>query len=337
MLCLVTALQQEKRARANLDAYDAALADLTPAPAAQILAAALTEAAAVVAVGTSGQHPALTQQPALTLPQDVIYLPGLTNSSSSSNGSRSGMSYRAVSASAATACPPAPLHYRLLVVTGWGEEDQQLAPPLYQRRVANWVRHKLAQYLPARMTPSSAAAGSNGLAVNQQDVAAVLVPVGIDPSQQQQQPRTWASVVSGQPAVPIQQQQAAPRQVWRFGGSQGYGDLLVSKTVAVPGPVKQPHISLVVEVVDVVSSKLAQATAAADGHGRGGSPPMPNCVCGACGILLVVSGPDPAELSSAVGRLRILLEAAADRPAMPLVVFTCSGEHVWLCEAVQIV
>jgi hypothetical protein len=112
---------------------------------------------------------------------------------------------------------------------------------------------------------------------------------------------------------------AAGRQVWRLGAE---AELLLCKAVPLPGREQQP---LLVEVIDVVSSRMQAAAAAAGVHGSS-SGPAP-CLAGAAGLLLVVSGPDQAELASAVARLAGVLAQLAPAPAVPLVVLAASGAH----------
>jgi hypothetical protein len=142
---------------------------------------------------------------------------------------------------------------------------------------------------------------------------------------------TWAAIAAAPPVGRQQQQQqvlqaaagvgvvaAAGRQVWRLGAE---AELLLCKAVPLPGREQQP---LLVEVIDVVSSRM-QAVAAAGDHSSS-SGPAP-CLAGAAGLLLLVSGPDQAELSSAVARLAGVLAQLAPAPAVPLVVLAASGAH----------
>jgi hypothetical protein len=327
-LLLLLLLLQGKRSRSDGASYEAALADLSPAPVAQLLAAAL-----------AATPP--SAQPACHTPAGPILLPGLARGSSSSSLPAAGAAAGSAGvAGGVTAAAAAGLVLRLVLISGWQEDAPGLAPPLYQRRLASWLRHKLAPHLPPRLGQASAAAGAAGGAGSWQGGSSYgssqpqLVALGGQQQLQQQrhqqeqlqpqpQQRTWAAVAAGRPAPQVQQQQqqqqvssAVPpglacRQVWELGP---HAELLLSKAVPLPGREQQP---LLVEVVDVVSSKMQEAAAAAPG--------LVPCLAGAAGLLLLVAGPDEAELEAAVARLAGVLQHAAPAPAVPLVVLAASG------------
>jgi len=93
----------------------------------------------------------------------------------------------------------------------------------------------------------------------------------------------------------------------------GLGEVLLCKPVLLPGARQQ---LMQVEVLDLVATDEDSSSAS---RRRG-------LCAGAAGVLLLVSGPDPGELSAAVQRLRVVLEQLAPAPAVPLVVLACSGE-----------
>jgi hypothetical protein len=329
---LLLLLLQEKRSRNDTSNYEAALADLSPAPVAQLLAAALASSPA-------------DAQPACHAPPGAIMLPGLARSSSSSLA-RPGASADGGVAAGVTACPVAGLVLRLALISGWHEDAPGLVPPLYQRRLAAWLRHKLAPHLPPGLGLAAAAAvaAAGASRLHRGRGQPELVALGGEqqsqqqqqPEQEQQQPQrlTWAAIAAAPPVGRHRQQTqqqvvpqaaagggmgaSAGRQVWRLGPE---AELLLSKAVPLPGREQQP---LLVEVLDLVSSRM-QAAAAAAAHGSSSGPA--SCLAGAAGLLLLVSGPDEAELQSAVARLAAVLAHAAPAPAVPLVVLAASGAH----------
>jgi hypothetical protein len=265
----------------------------------------------------------------------VIYLPSMVSSglsgssaaadggfgfSSSSSGGAGGPTVRGVP------CRAAPLTLRLVCVSGWGEDDPRFAPPLVQRRVAQWLRHKLADPRSAAAVfaggpppPAAAAAGAaaNGHGWGQAPQQQQLVPLDgsatASNGQQQQQQRTWAGIVKGTPASSQQQQQQMVLRV-----CEGV-ELLSSR--AAHGPAGPGQCGVVVEVMDVAPTGLDRACAA----GSNSSSSSSSVLAGACGVLLLVPGPDGRELQGAVKRLGLLLEHWPAAAAAPLTVLACSG------------
>lgn len=127
--------------------------------------------------------------------------------------------------------------------------------------------------------------------------------------QQRQQQRSWAGVVRGN-GFAQQQQQQMVLQV-----REGV-ELLTRRPASVPGPQES---EVTVEVLDIAASSLAASCGS-----NGGS--SVSCVLeGACGVLLLLSGPDGKELQGAVKRLGLLLEHWPAAVPAPLTVLACSG------------
>lgn len=102
-------------------------------------------------------------------------------------------------------------------------------------------------------------------------------------------------------------------------------DLLFSRSAAFPGPL---GVDVRAQVLDVASSALDRGAAAGGGAGGGGGNSV---LAGACGVLLLVSGPDSQELQGAVRRLELLLRLwPPAAPPAPLSVLACSGGWVLL-------
>lgn len=232
-------------------------------------------------------------------------------------------------------------------MTGWDESCPELTPPLFQRRVAAWLRHKLTPTLPPRHTCAAASTASGpkhqqqqqqvqAWQEYQQQEAATYVP--LDGVQEPPQ-RSWAAVVSGGRSGPGQQLQQGGSQAHSAGGSSGRQvlhvspgvQLLLCRSMAVPGPAAAGR-SLRVELLDVSASRLSQAAGSnsSGGWGSNGSSSgsdSAGCLQGASGLLLLVSGPEPGELASAAARLRVVLERwPVGGPPVQLTVLACSGE-----------
>jgi len=334
-------------------AFDAALEDLNPLHVANIMAAALTAAS-----GSSGSNGSNGS---------TLYLPSMVSSGLSSSRAMNGGqgSFGSSSGSEGMACPPVPITLRLVCISGWGECDPRFAPPLAQRRVARWLRHKLAEPRPPAVSvltglgalPAAAAAAGQGRLLphqqqrQQQQPEVQVVPLDGQQQpqhQQQQQQRSWAGVVRGarpgrgftqqQEGPEPQQQQQQQRMVLQV--SAGV-DVLVSRVAAIPGP---QGSEVKVEVVDIAPSTLDHTLSNSGSNGSNGGwgagSSVPGVLQGVCGVLLLVSGPDAGaggagrgELQGAVKRLGLLLQHTPAGVAVPVTVLACSGEL--LCGSVH--
>jgi hypothetical protein len=329
--------------------------DMSPLNAANAIAAAL--AAAAAAGGSNGSNGSNGGS-------RVVYIPSMLSRGLSSNAAAADGGFLGGSSSRGVACRPAPVCLRLAVVSGWGESDPRFAPPLVQRRVARWLRHKLADSKAPTvkgLTPAAAAAGSShaafgsassggwqvagaghhihsnghawGASQQQQGQSELqLVPLDGSSDTQQQQGRTWAGVVRGGGSGSASQQQQQGRQVLQL--CEGV-ELLSSRVATVPGPVGS---EVTVELLDVVPSQLDRACGGWGGSSgsNGGSSGAAGVLQGCCGVVLLVSGPDGRELTAVVKMLGLLLEhcgpvaaagaaAGAGGVAVPLTVLACTG------------
>jgi hypothetical protein len=317
----VALVSQGKRQRAlhhgdAAAAFDAALEDTSPLLVANIMAAALAAGAGGngSSDGSSGSN--------------VVYLPSMISSGLSSSGSADGGRYSSSSSSRGVQCRAVPLTLRLVCVSGWGESDPRFAPPMVQRRVARWLRHKLADSrtptLPGFNPGAKAAADGHGWGVqpkSQPEVRLVPLDGPVANEQQQQQQLSWAGVVRSNGLA--QQQQQQQRMVLQV--CDGV-ELLTRRPASVLGPQES---EVTVEVLDVAVSALAAVGGSncgghgSNGCGNGGT--VSGVLEGACGVLLLVSGPDGKELQGAVKRLGLLLEHWPAAVPAPLTVLACSG------------
>jgi hypothetical protein len=305
--------QQQPDAAAT---FEIALQDTTPLNVADIMAAALTAADANSSSSSSSS---------------VLYLPSMVSAGLSSGAAADGSRFSYSSSTRGVACQPVPLRLRLIAVTGWGEADPRFASPLVQRRVAQWLRHKLAA------APGSSWGAHLAASQQQQHPGRQLVPldgpVDANAQHQQQQARTWAGVVRGGqvgngtegPSTPPQQQALVLRV------ASGV-EVLSSSTASLPGP---GYRAVCVELADVAPSALDNSSTGSSSNGNGGwggsngntSSSGGSVLRGACGVLLLVSGADAREVQGAVKRLGLLLEAWPPAVPVPLTLLACSGER----------
>lgn len=308
------AAQVEKRIRGDIATYEEVLSDLSPCTQ-QIVNVISTALRKTAASGGS------EQQPALAAGTEPLLLPRLQHNGSTADPHAlfSLLDHRGEHREPIR-CAAVPPHYKLLLVSGWRETDEDLRPPLYQRRMANWLRHKLSNYTPSSdiTTAGSVSSAGNVAHGQQHGPGLAVVPISVEDQQpHQQQARSYAAVVCGRLAPSQQQHHELPhstRHVLRYGSSSGEADQLLH--VRAPSHAN----GLIVDVVDIVSSKLSAATTSR------GSTTAPASVCGSSGVLLLVSGPDEAELTAAVKRLVPLLEVMPAAVPVPLAVLTCSGK-----------
>lgn len=283
----------DKRQRGSNDEHDAALADTAPAPAAELLASVVKAAAGH---GTA-DHSATTAAASAATGASLRLPPGLQGGS------------------AGLCCPEAGPVLRLLLLSGWDGTSQpggtQGPGTLRLRRLAAWVRCKLTPRLPPRLPPGAAPG------------AALVAMGGCCDGQEgggRAPVRTWAQVAAGAPvaAAAAAAESAVPRRVWRLCAG---AELLLSKTVPLPGSAGR---AMAVEVLDVDGRALADgdALAARSGVVDGARA---SCLDGVAGLLLLLSGPDGAELVSAISRLAAVLKLLALAPAVPLLVLAASG------------
>jgi hypothetical protein len=297
-------------------AFDAALDDTTPLHVANIMAAALAAAS-----GSNGSNSGSSGS-------NVVFLPSMISSGlSSSRSADEGRYGYSSSSSRGVPCRAVPLMLRLVCVSGWGESDPRFAPPLVQRKVAKWLRHKLADprtpTLPglnpgAAAAAAAAAANGHGWGLQPHSQPEVqLVPLDGPVANGQQHQRSWAGVVRGNGFAQQQEQQQQMVLLVREGV-----ELLTKRPASIPGP---QGSDVTMEVLDVAASSLVAVSGSnGGGYGSNGGS-MSGVLEGACGVLLLVSGPDGKELQGAVKRLGLLLEQWPAAVPAPLTVLACSG------------
>jgi hypothetical protein len=304
--------------------FESLLQDPTPLNVADIMAAALNAADTTTTTSSSSS---------------VLYLPSMVSAGLSSGAAADGSRFSYSSSTRGVACQPVPYRLRLIAVSGWGEVDPRFAPPLVQRRVAHWLRHKLA----AAPGSSSSSWGSlQAGAQQQQQTGRQLVPLdgpvddnGQQRRQQQQQARTWAGVVRGGQAsngvntTSTSHQQQQQQLVLRVCAGV---EVLSSSTASLPGP---GYRDVCVEVADVAPSALTTAAGSNGSNGNSGGwggsngssgDGVSSVLRGSCGVLLLVSGPAGREVQGAVKRLGLLLEQWPPAVPVPLTLLACSGE-----------
>ena len=199
--------------------------------------------------------------------------------------------------------------YKLLMVSGWGEDDSAYAAPVYQAAWAYWLRHKLTPATTSLvpegeaevdLLPLSGENASMGAEGGRSLSPSPVAGVGADA------PGSgigWGGVPGGKGGV-------QGRRVWRTAA----GDVLCLKQQMV----NSRGQLLGVEVQDICCSRLAAVAAAAEGV-------RSSATAGAAGVLLLVAGPEVHELSGALSRLRLVLEHMSGAVAVPLAVVTASG------------
>jgi hypothetical protein len=236
--------------------------------------------------------------------------------------------------------------FKVLVSSGWLEWDAELVPPAFQLAWATWLRGKLTppgttlSYPPGTLYAAAAAltappAATHAAGEEQQgalggDSSSRALVLAQQPHLQQQQQQRWGPP---SPSAAAAGGGGGGRRVWRTAA----GDILCLQQGAAPttssarstGSSRSGSTSsrLSVEVVDVSCSHLRSDLTNTTSSSSGSSSDAASGVgAGACGLLLLVPGPDPGEIRGAVARLAALLGALSSAVPVPLAVLACCGE-----------